>query len=95
MNEDDFILLSCYAINWVTLLILIFLSERRKRNTTVHVSIQVVYSFFFWYQMKYDSGGGGSLAVWLFWVIFVMTHWFCYLIHIAVMLWRRNGKSQY
>lgn len=90
MTEDNLLIFACYIINWITLSIVIIYSAKKKQSVLIHLGIQTMYSLFWWYQLNYNSSGGTALVAWFFWMITIGIHWFGYLIHLGVIIWKRR-----
>jgi len=89
MTEDNLILLCCYAIYALTLLILILRSKERLKTGIINLTVLVLYSGFFFYNLAFNSPGGTSL-VWFIYLMFAIgLHWFINLIGLIQTLIER------
>ncbi len=93
MREETILIVICYLINWITLLGVISFSAKKKQTIIIHLSIQITYSFLWWYQLKYNSTGGTAIVAWLFWMISIGLHWLSYLIHFGFIFRKRPKKN--
>lgn len=93
MTEDNLLIFACYIINWITLIIVILYSAKKKQYLLIHLGIQTFYSIYWWYQLNYDSSGGTALVAWFFWIITIGIHWFGYLFHLGVIIWKSRNEN--
>jgi len=83
MTEDNLILLCCYAIYALTLLVFILRSKERLKTGIINLTVLVLYSGFFFYNLAFNSAGGSSL-VWFVYLMFAIgLHWLINLIGIV------------
>jgi hypothetical protein len=94
MNDDYLLILGCYVINWATLGLIIYYSSQKKQSLIIHLGIQVTYSLFWWYDLRYNSSGGTALVSWFFWMIFIGIHWLAYLIQLGIIIWYRTRQMK-
>lgn len=90
MSEDDSTILFCLVLSWFFLLLLISRAESKLKVGLIHVSIQVVYSLYFLYNLQYNSEGGGSLVHWAFWIFTIGIQLLVILIHLIITLFKPN-----
>lgn len=93
MNEDDWLLFSCFAVNWITLIFLVSIAKEKIQNIFINLGIQLLYSSYFWFKLKYNSTGGTAIVAWFFWMVALGIHWFINLIQISIITWKRIKKN--
>ncbi len=91
MTEDNLYLLFCYLIYGVTLLFLTIKSKNRIKVLSINLTILIIYSSYFLYNLKNNSQGGSGL-LWLVGLISIIgIHWLTNLIGIFI---DRTQKSK-
>lgn len=93
MSEDLQLILGTYLFQWATLLLVILIAKKKRKILIINFGIQAAYSTLFFYNFVNSGPGGGILAVFVFWFIFVGIHWLTSLIHLIILLVIRSSKN--
>ena len=90
MSEDNLYLLFCYLILGITLLFLTLRSKHKLKTIILNLVIVGLYSGLFFYNLTFNSSGGGGL-VWLVFLMFsIGLHWLIILIGVLLNLKKTN-----
>ena len=93
MLTDNQLLLLCYLINWGILALLVILSRQKTKNILIHLVVQIIYTIYFAYQLKYNSQGGTALVHWFLWMVFIGIHFTVCLIQLGLLIWRKKANN--
>ena len=94
MTEDDLILLFAFIICWSTFAALTLKSKNKKRTLLISFGIQIAYSIYFFYGLKFESQYGGGLVWWFFFLIAIGIHCFINATIIIIDLIRTGLKPK-
>ena len=96
MSSDNLDILLAHAIQLVTMIVLIKRSENMKSAAVINISVLLVYSIYFHYNLKYHSSGGLGL-LWMFYLIVALgIHWLINLgglMRIAYLKFKKNTSQ--
>lgn len=93
MHEDENLLIFSLLIYWATLILLAFKSKNRKRIIAINLSIHLIYSTFFLYQLLYASAHGAALVWWFYLLMSITIHWFINTIQLIHLLLRKKHNQ--
>jgi amino acid transporter len=92
MSEDNLYLLLCYLILGITLLFLTLRNKYKLKTAVINLIITAIYSGIFFYNLNFNSSGGGAL-VWLMLLIFsIGLHWFVNFIGLLLTFKKNKQK---
>ena len=75
MSEDCLYLLSCYLIQFITMLFLISRSKNKMKAGIINISVFAIYNVIFHYNLTYNSSGGSGLVWFIYLMLSLGIHW--------------------
>jgi len=83
-TEESLIYLFCYVVIWITLFYLGKNSERKYTLLIINLSLQVGYTIYFVYNLKYNASGGMMLVWGIYWLATLVVHCLLNILYLLI-----------